>query len=350
MSARGEERKDQLPPPKEMEEEAMQAEAQAGGEIVDSQEGAMGIPPWDGYGRFKTVMGRRSKAEFAEAFYARQALESSYLLARHHLDTYKKCHDAHQRRRLSRNVRYYRCEPVTVGSWAYSLSKNQLEEANRGPNREVPDRSMNGDSTDYDLEGDEGMELVIASMPSLTALPMAPSYPQPPTDGGAGLSNFQLPRMAPDPFPSALGWPVVDWNAYFHKPLTHGAVQAEEVVQAPQEALPLDNEALELESMPLVREEPKAVALPPRAVRWPPYVDVVIPSTGLLMFSMDQMHAALDTHPQLFMSILEKEEKMKQEEEKKEDETHVGQIVVLDGQGKDADNKKGLDGDPSQPM
>ncbi len=79
----------------------------------------------------------------------------------------------------------------------------------------------------------------------------------------------------------------------------------------------------------------------------------MIPSTGLLTFSMDQMHAALDTHPQLFVSATEEEakkEEVKKEEEKKEDKTRLDHIVALDGQGKDADDKKGSDGDPSTTM
>ncbi len=226
MSASGEEKKDQSPPPKEKEEEAIQAQAQAGSGTVDSQEGAMDIPPWTGYGRFKMVMGRRSKAEFAEAFYARNALAPSYYTARHHLDAYKKCHDVHQRRRLSRNVRYYRCEPVEVGSWAYSLSKNQLEEANRGPNHEVPDRSMDGNSTDYDSEGDEGMQLVIALMPSLMALPLATSFPQPPATGsGAGLQELQLPPTLPSTFPSAIGPALLKQDAICIMPPASEAVK-----------------------------------------------------------------------------------------------------------------------------
>ncbi|MCP4676427.1 MAG: hypothetical protein GY854_13125, partial [Deltaproteobacteria bacterium] len=166
MSANGEEKKDQPLPPKEKKEEAMQAKAQTGGETVNPQNEAMDIPPWTGYGRFSMVMGRCTKAEFAEEFYARNALELSFKLAKHNLNACQKCHAAHQYRRLARNVRYYRNETVNVESGVHSLSKNQLEEANRGPNHEVPDRSMDGYSTDYDSEGDEGMQLVIAPMPS----------------------------------------------------------------------------------------------------------------------------------------------------------------------------------------
>ncbi len=68
----------------------------------------MVIPPWMGYGRFSTVMGRHSKAEFAKEFYARNALVQSFNLVQHNLNAYQKCHVAHQRRRLAQNSLYYR--------------------------------------------------------------------------------------------------------------------------------------------------------------------------------------------------------------------------------------------------
>ncbi len=78
-------------------------------------------------------------------------------LADHNLNAYRNCHISHQRRRLARNCLYYRNQTIPVGMRAYSLSKDQLEEANRGPNHEVADRSPDGYSTDYDSEGDQEM-------------------------------------------------------------------------------------------------------------------------------------------------------------------------------------------------
>ncbi len=77
---------------------------------------------------------------------------------------------------------------------------------------------------------------------------------------------------------------------------------------------------------------------------WPPYVDLVMPRVGLLTLSMDQMHAVLDTRPQLFANLF-KDDKKKEEQE--EDVEHVDQDVVLDGQGEDAANGESKDGGPS---
>ncbi len=66
------------------------AEARTENETTVSQGYAMPILPWTGYGRFSTVYGRRTKAEFAEEFYARNALVQNSKLAQHNLDGY--CH------------------------------------------------------------------------------------------------------------------------------------------------------------------------------------------------------------------------------------------------------------------
>ncbi len=77
----------------------MQAEAQKVHEATSSQGEA--IPRRAGYGRFSTGMGRRSKAEFHEEFYARNAYVQSFNVAQHNLSTYQKYHIAHQRRRFA---------------------------------------------------------------------------------------------------------------------------------------------------------------------------------------------------------------------------------------------------------
>ncbi|MCP4540726.1 MAG: hypothetical protein GY832_26610, partial [Chloroflexi bacterium] len=152
------------------------------------------IPPWARYGRFSTVMGRRTKAEFRDEFYKRNTYVRSFFVVRDHLRAYQECHVAHQRRCFARIVAYKQDRMVSVGSIAHSSSKNRLEEVNRGPIGEIPGRSDDGYSTDYDSKGDKGMERVLASMPSHPPLPVTP----PTTDDGAGEDEFQ----PPDPFPS----------------------------------------------------------------------------------------------------------------------------------------------------
>ncbi len=56
---------------------------------------------------------------------------------------------------------------MSMGSIAHSSSKNRLEEVNRGLTGEIPGHSDDGYSTDYDSEGDEGMERVLVTPPTL---------------------------------------------------------------------------------------------------------------------------------------------------------------------------------------
>ncbi len=70
---------------------------------------------------------------------------------------------------------------------------------------------------------------------------------------------------------------------------------------------------------------------------------MLLPSTGLLSFSMDQMHVALDFCPQMFAGLIEDDKK---KEEKREDVKHMDQDVVLDGQGEDAADGESKDGGP----
>ncbi len=65
------------------------------------------------------------------------------------------------------------------------------------------------------------------------------------------------------------------------------------------------------------------------------------PCIDMVTFSMDQMHAALDTRPQMFTNMTEDDGK---EEEKKEDDEHVGQDVAPDGHIKDTADKEEKDG------
>ncbi len=62
----------------------------------------------------------------------------------------------------------------------------------------MPEHSANGNSTDYDTETDENMRQMLAEMPPLTTLPLAPSLPQPPAAGsGAGLQKPPPPPLPP---------------------------------------------------------------------------------------------------------------------------------------------------------
>ncbi len=79
-----------------------------------------------------------------------------------------------------------------------------------------------------------------------------------------------------------------------------------------------------------------------------PRIDVLMPSTGLLTFSMDQLHAALDSCLQMFAATTE--DNGKKEDEKKEDDKHMGHDVTPDGQNKDAadeEEKGGGSGTPA---
>ncbi|MCP4536034.1 MAG: hypothetical protein GY832_02710, partial [Chloroflexi bacterium] len=86
-------------PPRQEGEAAMLAQAQDADEDAIPQGGF--IPPWTGYGRFSTVMGRRTKAEFRKEFYKRNAYVRSFFVARDNLRAYQECHVTHQRRRFA---------------------------------------------------------------------------------------------------------------------------------------------------------------------------------------------------------------------------------------------------------
>ncbi len=113
-------------PPRQEGEVAMLAQVQNADEDAILPGGF--IPPWAGYGRFSTVMGRRTKAEFRDEFYKRNAYVRSFFVARDHLRAYQECHVVHQRRRFAQIVAYKQDLTVAMGSIAHSSSKNRLEE------------------------------------------------------------------------------------------------------------------------------------------------------------------------------------------------------------------------------
>ncbi len=168
----------------------LQAEVRAEDKATGQQGKASAASVRVSYG-FSMVSGQHSKAEIAEEFHARNALEWNNMKAWYNQSIYQKYHDNHVLRWLARNSLFNRNKAIAAGSRAYSLSKNQLEKKNQGLEEKVPDRSAQGDSTDYDMEGDENMQKVLAILPPLTALPLAPSMtPQPPaTSSRAGLQE-----------------------------------------------------------------------------------------------------------------------------------------------------------------
>ncbi len=269
-------------------------------------------------------------------------------MVQHNLDVYQKCHDAHQRRCLACNSLYNRNQTVAVGSRAHSLSKNQLEEANWGPNQEVADRSMHSNSTDYDTEGDQDMERVLTVMPSLTALPMASSFPQLPATGSrAGLQELQPPPMLPSAFPSAIGPALLRQDAMHGMPLAFEAGQAEKVMQSSGVVLSSDDDALpglvssDEEDTPPGLE---TVVLMPNTDALMPHIDVLMPSTGLLMFSMEQLHAALDFRLQMFAAAMESEKKEEMKKEGDNDEHLDEDVAPENGRNKDATSGEEKDG------
>ncbi len=134
MSESEDGKKDPSLPPQEGEKGVLQAEARAENEAMVQQDEVSSEAVWTGYGHYSMVCGRRSKAEIAKEFYARNALVQNPLMAQHNLNVYQGYHNAHQYRRLACNSLFHQNRTVAAGSRVHSLSKNQLEEANRGLN------------------------------------------------------------------------------------------------------------------------------------------------------------------------------------------------------------------------
>ncbi len=297
------------------------------------------IPPWAGYGRFSTVMGRRTKAEFCDEFYKRNAYVRSFFVARDHLRAYQECHVAHQRRRFARIVAYKQDRTVSMGSIAHSSSKNRLEEVNRGLIGEIPGCSDDGYSTDYDSEGDEGMERVLASMPSHPPLPVTP----PTTDDGAGEDEFQ----PPDPFPSK--------QEPSSPPPAFGAEQAHEWRQPAQELSSSDDEPPGLMPNCFLADESARKIVPVELIteedELTPYKDgkpvLLLHRSGLLPISMAHLgKVALYRRPVMISAETATEKKEEEKKEEEEDERVDGSIA-LDGQDQDADKDEEKGGDPT---
>ncbi len=234
MPGSGRGKKKAEPPLVKEKKGPLSAEIRADNKATGQQGKASAASVRAGYG-LSMICNRRSKAEIAAEFQARNDLEKDNTLAQHNRQIYQRFHDDHNLRRMACNCIFWRGKAVAEGSACYSLSKNQLEKEKQGPKEEVPERSANGDSTDYDTEGDESMHQVLATLPPLTALPLAPSISQPPATGsGAGLQKLPLPPTPP-PTTSKAEQASLSHNAIHH---TSPASESEQEVHAKQSLSP----------------------------------------------------------------------------------------------------------------
>ncbi|MCP4603203.1 MAG: hypothetical protein GY847_22260, partial [Proteobacteria bacterium] len=94
------------------------------------------------------------KAQISDEFHERNKLVRDNKQVNENLRIYLKYHDDHTLRWNARNSLYNKGQAVASGR-AQSMSKDELEMKRRGPEKKVPKRSMQGEDTDYDTEGDE---------------------------------------------------------------------------------------------------------------------------------------------------------------------------------------------------
>ncbi|MCP4549330.1 MAG: hypothetical protein GY835_22990, partial [bacterium] len=222
------------------------------------------------------------------------------------------------------------------------------EEINRGPTGEIPGHSDDGYSTDYDSKGDEGMERVLASMPSHPPLPVTP----PTMDDGAGEDEFLPPDLFPSEKETSLSPPASE------------AEPAHEWRQPAHELSSSDDEPPGLERVPNCFLADKLarrlvlVTLITEGEELTPYrygkQQMLLYRSGLLHTSMaGEGKAALDLRPVMISADSDedkqKKEKEKKDEEKKEEEEdeRVDGSVAPDGQGQDADKDEEKGGDPT---
>ncbi len=273
MPGSGRGKKKAEPPPVKEKKGPSTAEIRAENKATGQQGKASAASVHAGYG-LSMICNCRSKAEIAAEFWARNDLETGNTLAWHNRQIYQRFYDDHKLRRTARNSIFWRGKAVAEGSPCYSLSKNQLEKHKWRPKEEVPWHSMNGDSTDYDTEADEKMSQVLATLPPLVTLPLAPSLPQPPaTDSGAGL---QAPPPPP-PTPSRAEQASLSRKAIHHTPPASESEQEVRAKQAwsPSVLAPFDQEvkweaakkrAEAKKKRPVVPDDEHPVAVPPGMV------------------------------------------------------------------------------------
>ncbi len=134
-------------------------------------------------------MGRRTKAQISAEFHKRNTLELDNAQAKRNMTAYLKYHDAHTLRRNVCNKAYDKGHTVSKGRVALD-SKDMLEAARWQKEKKVPKRSVQGESTDYDTEGDDYIKEVLATLPPLAQKPKPPAK-----SSGAG------PQQSPTPPP-----------------------------------------------------------------------------------------------------------------------------------------------------
>ncbi len=122
------------------------------------------------------------------------------MYAKHNEQCYHKYYQQQAQRRNVHLERFSWSKALTKGHSCYSSSKNLQELYKHGMHKTPPLHSRDGDSADYDTEGNDHMKEVLAEMPPLTSLPLAPSLKQvPPTTSRAGQQPLLLPPLPPLP-------------------------------------------------------------------------------------------------------------------------------------------------------
>ncbi len=185
----------------------------------------------------------------------------------------------------------------------------------------MPDHSLHGDSSDYDTEGDEDMQKVLAIMPSLITLPLAPSISRPPATGSrSGLQETPPPSLPPSS-PSKIEQVSLSRNTIHSTPPAPKAGQAEKA------------------SWSL-----RAVTFFDEAETAPPGLVPTKSGAGVPMLNMEQLQAALDSCPQTFTATKESKKREDKKKEGKDDEYMDQDVMLEDGQDKDTAGGEDKDG------
>ncbi len=191
---RGKKQGEALPPPKE-KKRASPAEIWADDKATGQEGKVSAAVIRSSYG-YSSMVNRRTKAQINEDFQKRNWLMRDNEEARQNQRVYQEYHDAHTLRQLARNKVFAKGKLVARGV-AYSESKNRLEKVNMGSDRKPWPRSVQGEGSDYDMEGDENIKEVLAKLPPLPVSSSMTSQP-PATGSGAG-------QQEPPPPPSKAG-------------------------------------------------------------------------------------------------------------------------------------------------
>ncbi len=219
-SRKGKKQEEETPPPQPKEKKrATQAEIRADDKAAGQQGKASAAAAQASYG-FGSVTGRHMKSEIADEFHKRNNLERDNKRAQENEWIYLKYHHDHVLRRNACNKLYNVGKAVASGR-AQSMSKDELEMKRRGPDKKVLMCSAQGESTDYDMEGDDNMKKVLAKLPPLPASPPAMSTTsQPPATSRAG------PQESPTPPPTQAEQVLLSRKAIHKMPPPSEAGQA----------------------------------------------------------------------------------------------------------------------------